>query len=526
MRQLASLILLIVVLAACGAPVDSPTSSPTLPTTSTPVPEQATSSQPTVSVKVPTAPPAHTALPAPPTAPPVQPTPTTPPSDTSSPAASRVLAWNSNAAVLAWYATNGKPDELGGASPRALAIPCVQAGDWLALHLGGESNGVQEIYSLANSKPLALGNSNGLACALSGGFQFSPDGKRLGLLNYASNAITKKFTVGTLRILGIPGGTEQFNINDVTGYHLNDDGVAMLQFYANDRGEASVADLRWWDGAALRPLEQDIRPLQDCYFVSGRALRHHDRVYTLLGERCTGRGSTWRLLRTDLKGGASVNLSSGSSGGAYFPNAATNALWAIPGRDELLITYPNGLSSDVANLARISLADGKIIPVIDTVVVDFHPPSLPRRMLFSPDGMRLAMVRRGGNGIEQLLVYRLDAPDTKPEAVAGGGRSDRILAVAWGSDSQRLFYITTGETSAIYYLTLAEPVTRTLVMRGIFQGLVLSADASALATSEQVQVATNDVRNNLLLITVADQRSAILVEGSRGESALVPLAVR
>jgi hypothetical protein len=262
--------------------------------------------------------------------------------------------------------------------------------------------------------------------------------------------------------------------------------------------------------------------------VAGRPVRAGDKVFTLLGEKCTVGGSKWRLLRTDFAGGNSVNIGSGptgSNGGAlYFNNSGTNDAILMPDGKSLLITVPNGLHSDLVNLARISLADGTLANVLGSVVVDQYPPTVPRRFLRSPKGDRLAMVTRDANGGEKLYVYDMSTPETQPVPVAGGNRSDRINGVAWTADGQRLYYVITGDDNALLYITTKGESKR--VMRGSFQGLVISPDGASAAMSEQVQAGTNDLRNNLILVNVTDQSKVSLVEGNKGDGALTPLVLR
>ncbi|MCC7451141.1 MAG: hypothetical protein IT324_27260 [Anaerolineae bacterium] len=447
----------------------------------------------------------------------------------SSLASPRVLAWNPNKPQLAWYAASGQPVTIAQASSgKALIIPCglTASGDQMIIYQGGDT-AQPFLYPLGNGNPVALGNTTGLACSVQGRTQISPDGTRLGIIKYDSKAVENSYVVGTLRLLKLPEGMEQKALDNVTSFDLQNDGAIVLQFFANTKKEANSADLLFWDGSKERRLEEGIKPLENCQFVAGRSLRVEDKVYTLLGEKCKTGGSKWRLLRTDFAGGNSANLASGptgSSGGAiYFTNTGANDMWLMPDGKELLIAVPNGLNPDVVNLARLTLDGATINPVLGGVITDQYPPSMPRRFLRSPKGDRLAMVTRDGNGGEKLYLYDLTSPTTQPEVIAGGNRTDRVNALAWTADGERLYYLVSGEDNALRYVTKNE---KKLVVRGQFQGLAVSPDGSAAATSEQVQQSTNDLRNNLILVNVNEQSKVTLVEGGKGESALTPLAVR
>lgn len=410
---------------------------------------------------------------------------------------------------------------------RPFAVPCAASQTHLAVFIGGDlTGGREEAFGFDGSPGIRLGEENsGLTCSIQGGVQFSPDGKRLGVLAFALDAPQGTFAVGRLSLRDFPGNTEQFSANDVTAYALYDDGALILQFYANARGEANAADLRWWDGVSDRVIEQEIAPAADCQFVSGRVLRAGDKVYILLGERCQGRGSNWRLIRADFAGGNRVDLAQGQAGGAYFPYAGTNGLWMMPDGGSMLIAYPNGLNPDVANFARVQFASGQTDLVMAGVVVDQHPPSLPRRFVHNPAGDKLAVVTRDGNGGETLFVYDLTSPGAAPAQLAGGNRSDRIGAIGWSADGARLYYVITGDTNALVYVTFGGASERKIVIRGQFQGLALSADSKFAATSEQNR-ADQNVFNTLVLIDIEKGSKTEIVRGANGESALQPLAVR
>ncbi len=515
MRRLAVLILVILILVVGGIAAISATTS-----ASKPAP---TSTAPSVSA----APSDDKSKVA------VAPTPTAAPApgaiNVSSLASPRVLAWNPNKTQLAWYAASGQPVTISQASSgKALMIPCglTASGDQMIIYQGGDT-AQPYLYPLGSGNPVALGNTTGLACSVQSRTQLSPDGTRLGVIKYDPKAVENNYIVGTLRILKMPEGTEQKALDNVTSFDLQNDGAIALQFFANTKKEANSADLLFWDGAKERRLEEGIKSLENCQFVTGRSLRVNDKVFTLLGEKCKTGGSKWRLLRTDFAGGNSANIASGptgSSGGAiYFTSVGSNDMWLMPGGKELLVAVPNGLNPDVVNLARLTLDGSTSNPVLGSVIIDQYPPTMPRRFLRSPKGDRLAMVTRDGNGGEKLYIYDLTAPTNPPEVIAGGNRTDRINAIAWTADGERLYYLVSGEDNALRYATKAE---KKLVVRGQFQGLAVNPDGSAAAISEQIQQATNDLRNNLILVNVADQSKVTLVEGSKGEGALTPLAVR
>jgi hypothetical protein len=441
----------------------------------------------------------------------------------------RVLAWNPNVPQLGWYASSGQPVGIMAATAKALIAPCgvLPSGDRMIIFIGGDT-AQPFIFPLDNGAPVSLGANLGLVCSVAGRLQLSPDGNRLGLIKYVDGSVEAKFTVGTLRILKMPEATEQKAAEDVMSFDLQNDGAVYAQVYANTKGEANSIDLTFWDGSKDRKLEENIKPQEKCQFVAARILRSSDKVFTLLGEKCTPGGFKWRIMRTDLGGGNSTNLVNGLTGlkgaAAYLNNTGTNNMWLMPGGKELMFTVPNGLNSDVADLARVSVEGGAKSDILAGVEVDIYPPPRGRRFLFNPTGDHLALITRAGNQSEKLYMYDLTSPSTAPVFLAGGNAADRINGVAWSADGTRLYYVITGEDNVMSYATTKGETKR--VIRGSFQGLAINPDGSVAATSEQRKAGTNDIRNDLVMVMVADQSKVTLVEGAKGEGPLVPIIVR
>src|SRR5579871_2772430 len=108
--------------------------------------------------------------------------------DIGSMASPRVLAFNPNTAQLGWNAAGGGSVVVAKASSgKALMQFCGlnSAGDKAIVYEGGDT--AQLFFMpLGSGAAMTLGANIGLACALPGRIQFSPDGNRLGILKYAN----------------------------------------------------------------------------------------------------------------------------------------------------------------------------------------------------------------------------------------------------------------------------------------------------------------------------------------------------
>jgi len=435
----------------------------------------------------------------------------------------RVFAWNPNTAQLTWFGKDAKMSAVGqpdlsksnfsicGVTPNGDNLIVLQGTDMLLLPLNGGA-------------PVTLGQNITLACDLPGRTQISPDGNRLATIKYTVDAISQSYASGVLRVVKIPDATQQTTLDNVVSFDLQNDGVVAVQFFNNTKGQAKTADIIFWDGNKIRKIEESLGVQNkddkaDCEFVAGKALRVAERVYILFGEKCKQIGNTWRIRRVDFSGANGQDLVSGKTGAngsaAYFTNAATNEMYVFPNGNDILFTVPNGVSSDLVNVERLSTADSTVKDVLQSVASD--------EFMRSPDGKFYLFVTRNGDKTEQLYLYDLTQPDKSPAAVTGGGKLDRITGAAWQKDSQRLFYNITGDTQALYSYNLKGESN--LIARGTFTGLGINQDGSQAATSEH-KADPGNAHENLVLISTGDESKVVLVEGAKGEKPLLPILVR
>ncbi len=434
----------------------------------------------------------------------------------------RILAYNPNGNMLAFYDLSSNAESLAVGTTRTLAIPCFTYANNLVLHFGSDINGVQEIYPLDGGKALPLGENNGLACALRGGMQMSSDGTLLGVMRYRSDAARGNYTVGTLRLIELATLNELTTLENVNSFTFNGRNVVVVQFFADSQGVVPSVDVRLWDGTRTQRLVTELPASEGCNFVSSTLRPAGDAFYAVFGERCTGRASQWRLVRVSPDG-TYAEVGKGNTGGAYLTFSALNQLHILSTTEALLV-YPNGLDASVANVGRLSLETGELKPVMNGIVVERHPPDMPVRFAFNADGSWLAMVTRDGNNDEQLYLYAVDG-EGAPIAISVAGREARIPALAWTADGKRLYYLTRGGTEALYSVELGGDLRSRLIARGRFQGLVITPNGDQAVLSKQVQEG-RDLLNHFVLIETTDGNESIIREGKKDESALQPLAIR
>lgn len=441
----------------------------------------------------------------------------------------RTLAFNPEREIVALYAENEAPLIVLTKQPStSFMLRCgsntASASATIGLFLGSDI-AQPMLIPLDGGAIVPLGETIGLTCALEHRFQFSPDRSQIGLLLYQSDALKTPYSSGKLQIMTAPDGVPVHQASQTVAFRLYDNAAVYLQFYADDEGRAVTADLNYWDGTIDRTLQADILPLgRDCQFITGQVIRAARRVYSLIGERCRSNGTTWRLLETDLMDGSTINLTATGSPGGFLLNVTSPDFWLLPNQVDLLMAIPSGQDADTVTLYHFG-ADRSQTRLLQNVIVDQYPPSSARRFQFSPDGQWLTCVTRDSGGVEALYLYNLNAPSDRPIRIAGGTRGDRIIDLAWGADSNRLFIARTGDDNTLTTYELSSERTR-LITRGLFQSLTPSPDGSHLAAIEQQRTTNADYRYDLILLNTSTAAKVTLVEGKSGTAPIQPIALR
>jgi hypothetical protein len=448
----------------------------------------------------------------------------------------RALVWDPNTAELLWYGKDGKTVSVRKSdTSKAILTTCGTnpGGDRLTVFQGAEklADAQPYIMPLNSGDILPLGANIGLSCALPGRIQYSPDGNRIGVIKYDAKTFNNPYAVGNLRILKMPEGTEQTSISDVASFDLQNDGVVAVQFFPNTKNQMKSADIVFWDGNKTRKIEENIGVVNqdekaDCEIITVKALRVGDKVFTLWGEKCKKGGSTYRIHRSDFGGGNGVDVKTDVTGtkgaAAYINSAASNEMYLLPGNQQVLFTVPNGRASNIVNLMRLNVSDGSVSSVMEGIVADQYPPTGPSMFVRDAKGEHIALVTRSGDKAEALYIYDATKPEEAPKKVAGGNNADRILGIAWSND--KLFYTMVGDLQALFSYTLAGE--NNLVTRGTFMGLGVNPDGSFAASSERVEIATQQFRQNLVLINIGEESKTNLTEGAKGDDPMIVLTVR
>lgn len=249
------------------------------------------------------------------------------------------------------------------------------------------------------------GDANALACNGRGRARFSPNGERWAYLSYPGVDTGNLYPAGTLRVLNTADGGQVASFENVVAFDLRNDGLFFVQFFPRE-GSATEALVFWWDGASEDPDRmQAFTPAADCSWRSAAldSIDGSDRVVISLAERCAS-GSQWRLFTFAGTGDIHEHVYMPSPGG-YFTNTFINQVYWLPGGDNVLATFPNGRTNNVANLVMVTLSSNTVTLITEAVTVDAFPDGRGAHLRFSPDGRYLAYVSTTGNN--DYTIHRL-----------------------------------------------------------------------------------------------------------------------
>jgi len=418
------------------------------------------------------------------------------------------------------------------------AKPCGQTpwptgGQSVALYTGAASGDIKLYPFAAGGAPVSLGNSHRMACS-GNGFQFSPDGSRAAYINYARDSLDRAFAYGTLNIYSTADGTQLATFDWTVSFQVYADGILMLRYYPDGKGNASEADVDWWDGSSrktlvtLEPLYPPDKEDVECGLTSGSGARIGDTVYMMISQHCETGETMWRFVSVPMAGGALTEITSGTPKGGYFSGSFANVM--IPSKDNtgFLIGVPSGLTRNSVGLAWITLA-GVTSPVLEGshILVDRYGERLSegRHMIVSPNGSSLAFVSVNNNGEQTLYQLDLATLGNQPVLLQEEGANERIFQYTWSGDN-KLFYATGDiESSSLLYVTPGTDPVR--ISRGRFFQIAVNYAGDKIAAAEWF-ANPERVGDDLFKLSVLDLsgNAVTFKEGGQEHNEIRPLAIQ
>lgn len=418
------------------------------------------------------------------------------------------------------------------------AKPCghdywASGGQAVALFTGAAEGDIK-IYPLAGGSPVDLGHALRMACAGPATFQVSPNSQRAGYIDYVPTVATEEFPHGDLKLFDANTGTPLVTFDWTVTFALYDDGALTLRFFPDGKGNATEADLDWWDGSGrrslitLNPVYPPDKADAECTLKDASVVRVGDMAYVLTGQWCEPGASKWRLVSVPMAGGAATEIALGEPGGGFFSEHFSLNL--IPAKDNtgFLVTVPSGLMRNTVRLMWVTL-DGSITPIIENrhVLVDrFNEPlSEARHFMTSLDGSTLAFVSTTGNNEQTLWLLDLSTPGGNPVLIQEQGVNERIFQYVWAA-SNRLYYAAGSvESNSLSVVTPGGAPQR--LERGRFFRIATSYTGDKVAAAEWY-ANPNSIGDDLFQLKVFDANgnSFVLKQGGEDHNQMIPLAVQ
>jgi len=396
-------------------------------------------------------------------------------------------------------------------------------GSLFAFYMGLDTG---SLYLMSGSNaPSLVENVNSLTCLGGGTFQYSPDSAWLAYIAYEPDASTSEFADGFLKVISTSSMSEQFSYGNVTAFDMNNDGVALVSFFTNDRNEADEAAVLWWSGNAEREVAT-LRSDEGCRYTSASiGIAPDGSLMAIMGHRCTS-GDTrtsWQIYMIDTESRSATMAMTDFQAGTFAPYARTNNIFFSPDGTTAFFTTPDGVAANTVSVQAIntsSMAMTALIPerAIMTTLSG-APNAFPR---LSPDGRWLALVVTSPNNTNTLSILDLSDPAAAPITAEAGSTNDLVSDMAFSADSQRLIFISGaggGGRDANNSLSAIDLSTGSnfRVKRGHFApGLAVSPDGVIIAALDyQVLEDTSQPPYlNLIQVNAESGEATTLFEGA------------
>ncbi len=422
------------------------------------------------------------------------------------------LAAGTNDQLLVWIGNGAAPGQHSAANPGQLAFmdgtgvanplmdipaqtiyvkpcgdkPSSSDGNLFAFFVGTDTG---KLYLKKGADaPTAVADVNALACLGNGTFQFSPDGARMAYISYEPDAIKSEFADGYLHVLNMGSMSEDFKYENVSSFAINNNGIALVSLFTNDKNEADEAAVIWWNGSGQKEVATLSPTSEDCKFTSAAINVLPDGKFLLvMGHRCK-KGDTrtsWQLYSVDPESRSATLAASDFQAGQFASFARSNTIFVSPDGARAYFTVPDGITASTVGLKMVNVADLSLSDVLDkqgvAATYSGGANAFPR---VSPDGKWLAMVVTSPNNENQVNIWNMTDPSVAPIVLKAGSKGDTVSNMEFTPDSRRLLVVAGGDNAADNSLIAIEVASGNdfRVARGKFgRGLTISPDGSEVA---------------------------------------------
>jgi hypothetical protein len=391
-------------------------------------------------------------------------------------------------------------------------------GRYFAFYAGGDTGRLYLVRG--KDAPVEIAGVGAMACLGMGSFRYAPDSSRFGYINYAYDE-SSRFRAGTFHVVNTSDHEQVASFEDAVAFDLANAGAVFVRLFADSQGETREAGVFHWTSGSPSEVTTLFAP-SGCQFRNAQiAMSDEDSLVVLLGHNCTGRGSGWALYVVDVTGRSAALLLTGDARGSYFP-ARAETLLVSPDGTTAYFSVPDGLTLSTVNLHATSLADAQHAPPLAANVI--MPRFVPNRPYdpagnappaISSNGQWLAVTTNDANNNAAVHVIDLNSPNLPPITINAGGRSDTVSAQMFTADSQRLLFVAGGYDSgnnSLFAVDL-DLANDTRIMRGRYgQQVVVTMNGNAAALVNWEVNPQN--YQSLAVIDLVNSQSSVLFTGA------------
>lgn len=396
--------------------------------------------------------------------------------------------------------------------------PISPDGETYAFFMGGDAGA---LYLLSgDSAPVQIDSVERLSCLGRDALRYTGDSARMAYISYEADARTSEFADGFLHIYNLETSTQEASFENVTAFDMNDEQIAFISFFTNDRGEADEASFNIWENGSDREITAVV-PDADCHFTSGQiGFGPGDSLTSALGQRCSSGDtrSQWQLYQINPEDRSAARVLADFQPGAFASFARTNNLF-FTADGGVLFTVPNGVTAHTATLASADLDSGATSIILENAVWETYSGTAAAAPVISPDRRWLAITSGTADGDNSLHLVNLEDPSIPVVTVSAGSRGDVIADMDFTADSERLVYVAGadgGGDNALFVLNTADGVQQR-VGRGRYVSVVVSPSGDSVIATEwqRVEDPNEPLYLNTVLVDLTSGESATLFEGAQ-----------
>ena len=392
----------------------------------------------------------------------------------------------------------------------------------------GLDRGTLYLMKGADAPAVVHDDVSALACVGGGSFQYSPDSSKFAYIAYENDAASSEFADGFIHITDANTLEDLYSGDGAVAFDVSADGVAYVRFGTNDRHEADMATIFWWDGnGQARPLRvPDLKPDENCHFTSASvAILPDDNLLAMTGQRCrTGDTRTsWQLHYVDVAGHSTNIVAHDFLPGAFAAFSRSNQITVLSDGENALFTLPDGITANTVSLMEVNLKDYSTSTLIDKQAVY---PTLNQGSdafpITSPDGRWLALVTTTPNNENTLRIFDLNNLAEAPISISAGSKNDIISDMTFSADSQRLVFIAGSESTgrnadnSLMAVDLATGSDYRIMLGRFARGLAVAPDGSEVVVQD-AQIVEDERQPpylNTIQVNVDTSDTTTLFEGA------------